>query len=47
MGHKTKEIADAIKRDNPGISDEKKFKFAAAAARHRKKKKRKTRAKGR
>ena len=36
---KRKEIADAIKKDNPGISDDKKFSFATATVKKRRKKK--------
>ena len=35
---KRSEIAEAIKRDNPGISDAKKFKFATAQVKKKKKK---------
>lgn len=36
---KRNEIADAIKREQPGISDERKFRIATAAAKKRKRKK--------
>ena len=37
---KRSKVAEAIKRDNPGISDAKKFKFATAQVKKKKKQKR-------